>query len=133
MTDDFTMKLEGREPPEERDEQAICIDTINGPMFLAGVGWGIESDIEAGLGIEEIGPVQNYPDDSVGIWIWSGKPTWRSGITYEGIDEGAEPEYPEGKWRRPTDEELKMIAVGDYTFLGEPWIPKARREAREKA
>lgn len=91
--------------------------------FLAGYGFGIESDAE-GLGDPtEFGVALAAPEEP-GLWRWDGKPYWREERS-EGVLEGCVPEFtdskgkPIGTWRRLTAEEIARVAAGDLVDFTE--------------
>lgn len=79
------------------------------------VGAHVRMDIEeAGIDAEDMGLI---PPDT-GIWVWEGKSTWSPG-PWDCPQDGAV-EY-EGKFRRPTEEELKKIGENQCPWNDEEW------------
>jgi hypothetical protein len=116
---------------EAKKEHALVLVPIGGGSFLIhGVGYGVEGDLDAGLGRDEAGPTGLAPEEP-GFWVWEGTPFWTDGRTSEGVDEGAEPIYEKhGAWRRPTPHELTLICAGDLKGLWGPskWPPPPMTE-----
>lgn len=102
---------------EEKIERALIMCGDHGNVLISGRGGWIESDVESGLTNDEAGPVAQAPDEK-GLWIYEGIPTAVPVGSWEDPSESYEPDYSGGTWRRPTEEELKKIAVGDFTFFG---------------
>jgi len=123
MAGDFDFKDVLTSGDEKAEAEAVEIAVVmvgHDARFVFGRGAFIESDIEAGLNTDEIGPAPIAPAEK-GLWIWEGTPGWRSGINYEGVDEGGDPIYEgHGNWRRPTAEEASRIVSGDFDLFGPP-------------
>jgi hypothetical protein len=112
---------------EDAVERALFFVAGDRALLVHAVGWMIEDDLEAGLDRNgEAGPWTEIPKED-GLWIWEGTPHYHRSITYEGIDEGGEPDYSgRGKARRPTDDEMKLIKEGPIEKLFGP--PKTDKE-----
>lgn len=81
--------------------------------------------------IEDILGKEQPPEP--GVWIWEGKVVWRSYQYFEG-DHDVDVDYRDGKWRRPTDDEVAKLVRGETLWPiedREPYVdPKHNPEAR---
>lgn len=90
----------------------VGYDACGGQGYLYCVsGEGIEHDLD-GLGIptKELMAGADPPVDE-GVYVWEGNVRWQTSGSLEG-DDGAESDYGDGKWRKPTQEEWKALMDG---------------------
>lgn len=121
-------RLSGNARAEEKkiEHALVLVAAKGGTYLLHGVGVAIESDLDAGLGREEAGPVSSAPKEP-GIWVWEGTPTWSYPYNGEGINEGSEPYYDKGVWRRMNKTEEMRFLLGALEEMWGPsqWPPPA--------
>ena len=112
----------------KKEHALVFVSTKDEEYLLHGVGVAIEGDLDAGLDRDEAGP--HGAPAKPGLWVWEGTPFWTDGRNSEGIDEGSEPIYSNGAWRRPTDDEMKKFLAGDLIGLWGPskWPPPPMTE-----
>jgi hypothetical protein len=112
-------------------EYALVLVTLEKKTWLLhGIGVAVEGDLDAGLDRDEAGPTSLAPEEP-GMWVWEGVPRWISGWNYEhGCDEGAEPDYDGGTWRRMTEEEQAKFLSGDLAGMwgASRWPPEVSNE-----
>jgi hypothetical protein len=112
------LAVSGNVKGKKKVERAVVLIGPVDTRIIYGVGGWIESDLDAGLSTDEAGPVGSAPkDQGRGLWIWEGIPRAIRSGGFE-VDEGFEPDYSGGTWRRPTTEEIAKIVAGDFTFFG---------------